>query len=427
MSGQHSPYAKFSLPSQKVVLWAMLYMRTALILLFILCFIFALFKIPLEINSPIFVQIAICLFLLNIANWYGQKRRIEPELLVYISLVVDTLLLSELIYFTGGSTNPITVLYVWPVICAALFCKPYRAWFLTFIIILIYLALFVFYQPMKIFNLHSQHSILIHLFGMWIAFSLSAVLMMGLISTLVQIVRRHELRLSQAYRRQQEDEYWLVLGMDAASVAHELSTPMNNMMLITDELLSNSRLPDGAREDMALLDAQLQQCQESLARLKTSNNHMARNVNLYDELKNRIKRWQNLRPDIRCQWQRNPGDKTDYFVTLDESFWHAFFNILNNAADASDQSIDLFTQMGANYNWQITIRNQHGFLTKDQLTKAGLDMLDSNKPFGMGLGVHLAYATLSRLGGSLHLNNHPTGGVEARIVLPLSPAEPTES
>ncbi len=413
---------QFSMPRQEIVLRIMAYMRVTLTLLIVLCFGFALFEIPLELNNVALVQIVLSLIVLNLAAWYGQKLHIDPGLLVFISLVVDTLLLSELIYFTGGSTNPLTTLYVWPVVCAALFCKRYRAWLLTFAIIGAYLALFFLYRPMAVFNLHSQHSVLIHLFGMWIAFSLIAVLMMALISTLARIVRRHEFRLSQAYRRQQEDEYWLALGMDAASLAHELSTPMNNMLLITDELRAHEGMPAAVREDIELMDTQLQQCQQSLERLKSSSKHSAQYINLYGELAARLKHWQNLRPDVLCRWRRHSGDRQDYAVTLDESFWYAFFNILNNAADASSRPIDLFTQVLPGGEWRVTVRNRHGALTDNQLAQAGLDMLESDKPAGMGLGVRLAHATLTRLNGSLHLKNHPTGGVEARITLPLDVA-----
>lgn len=53
------------------------------------------------------------------------------------------------------------------------------------------------------------------------------------------------------------------------------------------------------------------------------------------------------------------------------------------------------------------------------MEKAGLDMIESDKPFGFGLGVVLAHASLSRLGGSLELGNRDEGGVRAVIQLPL--------
>jgi two-component system sensor histidine kinase RegB len=75
-----------------------------------------------------------------------------------------------------------------------------------------------------------------------------------------------------------------------------------------------------------------------------------------------------------------------------------------------------------NGDWELGVHNRSGVLSDAQLRRAGLDQFDSGKPAGLGLGVWLSHATLSRLNGRLELSNHAEGGVYARILLPLEVA-----
>lgn len=62
----------------------------------------------------------------------------------------------------------------------------------------------------------------------------------------------------------------------------------------------------------------------------------------------RLSAWRNLRPDIHWQWQRDPQETaSDYEVILHESFWYAFFNILNNAADAGNHTVQLLSSVSS--------------------------------------------------------------------------------
>lgn len=384
-------------------------------LAFVLMISLGVGKALLQIDDlPVFImwQIIACLVLVNLLVFIGHRKGISPPILVTLGLIADTFLLTELLYFTGGASNPLTVLYIAPIICAALYCRPSFAWSLIFIILMIYLLLFFWYEPLDLFNRHSAH-----LAGMWITFSVTSIFLMAGISILIQLIRQGQERLNQAYRKQQEDEYWLVLGMEASSLAHELSTPMNTLFLLQEELALTANLPKQVQEDISAIKVQLDACKNTLDHLKYKIQPSITTFYLYAELKNRLKRWHNLRPDCECLLHQQ--DSHDYLVTLDESFWSAFFNILNNAADAeNEEAIDLYSKV-RNHTWEITIHNKNGHLSADQLSKAGLDIIDSDKPFGMGLGVRLAHATLSRLRGTLTLSNYPSGGVQAKISLPL--------
>lgn len=365
------------------------------------------------------IQVVLFLLLANILAWFFRRRGVSLLLLLECTLLVDVLALTEVLIFTGGTSNPLTFLYLLPVLTAALACPPRFAWGLAFLTSAAYFLLFYVHRPFPVFAEQPEHLLRIHLMGMWLTFLLSASLITGWVSWLSQSVREREARLNAAYKRQQEDEYWLHLGVEAANMAHQLSTPLNNLLLLTDEMRQDKDLPEMVQQDLAAMDEQLAYCRDILWQLKHPSQTGERPLALYAELGYRLAQWHNLRGDTRCVWHRHEDDQEEYQVWLDEAFWTAFLNILNNAADAADGEVDLYTKMSAKGRWEVGIHNRHGYLREAQLARAGLDMLESEKPAGLGLGVRLSHATLSRLAGSLTLSNHPSGGVYARIVLPL--------
>ncbi|WP_019935113.1 sensor histidine kinase [Oceanimonas smirnovii] len=354
----------------------------------------------------------------------GQKGRPAQRLLQQ-GLLLDVLALGLVLGLTGGASNPLAVLFLLPLVMAALVCSARFAWGLTGIATAFYLLLFFWHVPLPAGEHagHGDHEALfnLHLAGMWLTFALSAGLITTCVSRLVRILGERERRLNQAYQRQDTDERLLVLAMEAASLTHQLSTPLNNLFLLNEELRETPDLPEEVQEDLQLAHTQLQQCADILSRLKSQSQVEQEPVRLYHTLGERLAQWQNLRPEVRVDWQR-PVAEQDPRVRLSPLFWPALFNILNNAADAGEGRIELHTHFHHNGDWELGVHNRSGVLSEAQLRRAGLDQFDSGKPAGLGLGVWLSHATLSRLNGRLELSNHAEGGVYARILLPLEPS-----
>lgn len=378
------------------------------------------FSLPLILPFPLLIQAALFYLLMIVLFSHLQRRRIHLLRLIKYSLLLDVLVLTELLIFTGGSSNPLTFLYFLPILTAALMCSRHFAWSLAALAIGAYLVLFFWHWPFPIVVADSRYLLNIHLTGMWVTFALSTVLITLWVSNLATAIRIHARKLAKAHEKQQEREYWLALGMEAAGMAHHLSTPINNMILIADEMINHPKLPETLRDDVDLLEIQLQECTDTLRKLKESGEFGCRPIALYATLAEHLVQWHNLRPDARCTWHRLAEEKEDYMVLMDDAFWLALLNILNNAADAGDGRMDMYTTISDTNCWEVGIHNRSGFLSSTQLKKAGLDILESDKPSGLGLGVRLSHATLSRLSGSLTLENHAQGGVFAKIVIPLN-------
>lgn len=170
------------------------------------------------------------------------------------------------------------------------------------------------------------------------------------------------------------------------------------------------------QDDLQLMQTQLAACAQALSRLKQGVQQTDRPSPLFAALAQQLSGWRSLRPDVQLDWQ--PAHGPDPQVWLDAAFWPAFFNLINNAAEAGGGVLTVTAALQDGL-LQLDIINPSGRLSAAQLQRAGLAPLTSSKPAGMGLGVMLSHATLARLGGTLTLENRPEGGVHACVRLPL--------
>ena len=364
------------------------------------------------------VLIAQAIATLAIGNgmiWLWQKSAYaNPAISIPIGLCLDLWSLSELLFLTGGASNPLTFLYLVPVLFAALMCSARFAWTLCAITITLYLLIYFFHLP--IVNAHWLHQNLqLHFIGMWLTFGLISALICVLVTWLMHSLKEREVLLRLAYRNQMRDENMLWLGMNAANLAHKMSTPMNNLYLLLDELRLNARAED--TEDLALMRTQLEECTDILHSLRRDAKREPSQVVFEDAFAIHLARWQNLRPQVQVDWQQQQTPPTT--MVVDPLLWPAVFNILNNAADAGDNHVEVITRV-ADHTLHIEIINRSGSLPQAQLEWAGLSALPSQKPSGLGLGMKLSHATFEKLGGSFSLSNQQQGGVRAVISLPLN-------
>lgn len=359
------------------------------------------------------------LFAANLAldHWLGRGG--SAALILQLGLGADVLVLAALLALTGGAANPLASLFLPPVLFAALIAPGAFAWLLAALAMLLY-GLLIFWhlplpdfgEPAIVFNLH--------IIGMWLTFAVSACLITAYVSYLSRLLAEREAELDAARETQLRDEQLVAVGMQAAGAAHSLSTPLNTLTLLVDELAASHGGNAELADDLTLMRRQLAVCRDALARLKLGAEPAPAAQPLFATLAERLDGWRSLRPDVRLDWQPPPGD--DPRVLLEPVFWPAFFNLINNAAEAGGGEVTVSARLQGEA-LQLDIVNRQGCLSAAQLRRAGLTPLDSDKPAGLGIGMLLSHATLARLSGSLELTNRAQGGVHARVTLPLQRAK----
>ncbi|MCE9551521.1 MAG: HAMP domain-containing histidine kinase, partial [Betaproteobacteria bacterium] len=137
-----------------------------------------------------------------------------------------------------------------------------------------------------------------------------------------------------------------------------------------------------------------------------------------------LAQWRSMRPSAQVSY-RWTGPSPAPQIVAEQVLGQVITNILNNAADASEDSVEVEVSCDAE-QLKIEVSDRGSGLTPSAETHAG-KLFFTTKESGQGLGLFLVNAALRRFGGSLSLSNRDGGGVCTRVTLPLARLRVTNS
>jgi len=380
-----------------------------------------IFKIPLPL-APIFAIIT-ALTLFNVAIWFVKRRDWQISRGGFITqLIIDILALTGLLYFTGGATNPFVSLFLIPLAISATVLPGRVTWTLSLATILCYSLLLHDYVPLPHVHSESMSPFGMHVYGMWLGFVLSAVIIAYFVVGMGKTLRQREQALAFERERALRDMQLIQLGTLAASTAHELGTPLGTMALLAEEIneVVRERSPE-IKESLALLNIQIERCKSALSTLAASAGEVRLSGGgaiAVDGYLNRLHAdWIEANPDINLntRWQ---GEQPAPAILADRTLSQALCNILDNAAQVSPQAIEWFAHWSHN-ECVMEIRDWGPGLTAEASQKVGQQPYTA-QPEGLGLGLFLAHAIIGRFGGKVSLFNCEDGGTCTRVRLPCN-------
>lgn len=375
-------------------------------------------SIPLPLIPIMSIIAALALF--NLLAWSALQRgwsQLQPGFFAH--LLIDVLALSGLLYFSGGASNPFVLLFLLPLTISATVLPGRYTWTLAVITVICYT--FLIRNHVGLAHSHSQSDTFgLHVLGMWLGFVLSAGLIAYFVVGMGRTLRQQAEDLAQVREQALRDEQMVARGILAATTAHELSTPLATMALITEELSDECRNADPQlHAKLATLETQVERCKTALATLSAS----AGGVRLSgggpvtaDAFLHQLHReWQQSRPGavVRTHWQ-NENFKVS--ILVDHMLSQALMNILDNAAQASPDQVEWHAHWD-HEELVMEILDRGPGLTTEARKRMGKEPF-TTKPEGLGLGLFLAHSIIGRLGGSVTLFNREGGGLCTRIQLP---------
>jgi two-component system sensor histidine kinase RegB len=368
---------------------------------------------------------------LNLLTWVRMQRALpvgERELFAHLAL--DVAALTALLYFSGGSTNPFIILYLLPLALTAAALPARYAWAMAAVTMACYTALMFFYVPLP--HSHEMHGddFGLHVIGMWLGFLLSAGLIAWFAVNMAETRRSRDQLLARMREDDLRNERILALGTLAAGAAHELGTPLSTMAVLTKELEQDAGNAETARAGLRVLREQIDRCKSILATLSVSAGASRAEgggrMRLEDYLEALLRDWRAMRLGVQAR-HGFEGPQPSPLIVAEQTLSQAIVNILNNAADASPDHVEIDGRWDAQ-ELTLEICDRGTGLSPDAERAAGQAFFTTKAPGqGLGLGLFLAHATLSRFGGHVHLYNREGGGVCTRLVLPLSSLRVEES
>jgi two-component system, sensor histidine kinase RegB len=345
----------------------------------------------------------------------------EREL--FAQLLFDVAALSALFYLSGGSANPFVSLYLLPLVIAATTLPARYAWSMAAVTAACYASLFFFYVPLPGSHAaHGDHGFGLHLTGMWVNFLLSAVIIAFFVGRMAAAIRRRDAQLAQQKEEALRNERIVALGTLAAGAAHELGTPLSTMAVVLGEMAQDHAGAAQLSDDIATLRQQVDACKHTITRMVAAAGQARAEGGgaepLDRFLRETLDRWRLVRPAVVLS-ERLAGSAPAPSILSEQTLRQAIINLLNNAADASPEDVELDCAWDQQ-RLRLEILDRGPGLSGEAQAQAGRDFFTTKPPGqGNGIGLVLARATLERLGGRISLAPREGGGVRTLLELPL--------
>jgi two-component system sensor histidine kinase RegB len=182
----------------------------------------------------------------NVLLAYGLVSPRAPErLLLPAVLTLDTVLLTVLLFFSGGPSNPFAVLYVVHVAMAAVVLSTRWTWWTVGLSAVCFGLLFWDHVPLRLQGGPLPPVPRVYLVGAWCSVVLVAGVTATFIERIAAALRRRDQQLAHVRTLAERNERLASLTTLAAGAAHELGTPLGTIAVVAREL---ERTADRLRE-----------------------------------------------------------------------------------------------------------------------------------------------------------------------------------
>lgn len=375
---------------------------------------------------------------LAFATWlHVHQRRGDPHppvdwdhLVLAAILAMDLLLLTGLLYFSGGPANPFAVFYFVNLSLAAVILPARWSWGLTVLAMVGIGMLLVSHELLPALARTLPESSLFpgrtyQQVGLGVALVACASVVTYFITRVTRELQQREAQLREAEKRRARSEHLEALATLAAGAGHELASPLSTIAVIAKDLnkhLEGTNAPPSVLEDVTLIRSELDQCRSILDSLATSAGQATGETlqpvemaSLIREVVDGIRRRDDLRVSVSPE-----AVGCQVFVPLTATA-QALRGIVRNALDVSSfgEPVELSARCGAT-SVTMTVRDRGPGMLPDVLARAGDPFFTTKEPGkGMGLGLFLARNVIERIGGELKIESTPGKGTTVTVALPL--------
>ncbi len=333
-------------------------------------------------------------------------------------MALDTILLTGLLFYSGGPFNPFSFLYLVQISLAAVILPARWTWALAGLALVGSGFLFLKNRPLSFEGMgHAEH-MSVHLRGMWIAFGVAAIFIVYFLLRVRRALAERELDLTAAQNLALRQEKLASLATLAAGAAHELSTPLSTIAIVAKELERQVSGSAGILDDVRLIRSEVDRCRTILEHMATeagaSTGESPKAIDVRGLIDVSLKTIRE-RPGVRVEVD---GASACTVMVPERAVSQAIASLIKNAQDASESEVEVIASADAR-NARIEVRDRGQGMSDEILKRIG-EPFFTTKPAGrgMGLGLFLARTVLERVGGELKFSSTPGQGTVATVTLP---------
>ncbi|MDC1060382.1 ActS/PrrB/RegB family redox-sensitive histidine kinase [Alphaproteobacteria bacterium] len=374
--------------------------------------IFFIFDFAIQLIECLFV--VLLSILVNLSSYFIQRGNSTlTDKKTFLFLLFDISQLVGLLFLTGGVFNPFVVLILAPIIISASYLSALWTILLSLYSIALILIINFNYIPLNweqnfiipsIYNI----GILVALIITIIFIAIYAYLFASSARKISSALTATELKLSNQKKTTE------VAYLSAAAV-HELSTPLNTIFLVLNDLLKEKVLVTNSVliKDIELLKSQADRCKEILLRLSKNPQNLTDNffekIRIIDLIKLNFEKFNDNKKLILNNSNFNKESK----IYFKDEINYALGNIIQNAILYSKLEIKIFFKINKN-EFIIKIEDDGDGFSRDVLDKLGEPYISKNKK-GMGLGIFIAKNLIENMKGNIIFYNSNNNGAVVEI------------
>ena len=374
--------------------------------------IYFVFNFTIALTECLFV--VLISILVNFYSYFIQRDNSTlTDKKTFLFLSFDISQLVGLLFLTGGVFNPFVVLILAPIIISASYLSALWTILLSLYSIILILIINFNYIPLNweqnfitppIYNI----GILVALIITIIFIAIYAYLFASSARKISSALTATELKLSNQKKTTE------VAYLSAAAV-HELSTPLNTIFLVLNDLLKEKILLTNSVliKDIELLKSQAERCKEILLRLSKNPHNLKDNffekIRIIDLIKLNFEKFNDNKKLVLNIDDFNKESK----IYFKDEINYALGNIIQNSILFSKIEINIFFKINKN-EFSIIIEDDGEGFSRDVLDKLGEPYISKNKK-GMGLGIFIAKNLIENMKGNIFFYNSSNNGAVVEI------------
>ena len=375
--------------------------------------IFFIFNLTIPLTECLFV--VLLSIVVNFTSYFIQRGNSTlTDKKTFLFLLFDISQLVGLLFLTGGIFNPFVILILAPIIISASYLSAFWTILLSFYSIVLILIINLNYIPLNweqkfitpsIYNI----GILVALIITIVFLAIYAYLFASSARKISSALTATELKLSNQKKTTE-------VAFFSAAAVHELSTPLNTIFLVLNDLLKEKILIKNSVliKDIELLKSQAERCKEILLRLSKNPQNLKDNffekIRVIDLLKLNFEKFNDNKNLIINNDNFNKESK----IYFKDEVNYAIGNIIQNSILYSRSEIKIFLGITRN-QFTIKIQDDGDGFSRDVLDKLGEPYISKNKK-GMGLGIFIAKNLIENMKGNIIFYNSTNNGAVVEII-----------
>ena len=365
--------------------------------------------------------VILVLLLTNAALVLSSKRRPDrAPSEVGVVLILDTVLLYFLLLLTGGPSNPFSILFLVHIALAAVLLGAAWTWLLAAVASTCFAGLFFWHLPMPHMPHANGDSFSVHLYGMLLAFVVTAFLIAYFVSRVAALLQQKELRLRDLERQRQNQLRLSSLATLAAGAAHELATPLSTIAVAAGELAEEIADQPLVAEDVQLIRDQVQRCRLVLDQMSVSGGQSrvaaVSSVSPATAIAAVLRKLSPVERElVHCEI-----DASGELAVPEVGLRQCVGALLRNALEAGGPGDKIYLQAYEDVEGiTIEIRDTGCGMAAEVRERVGEPFFSTKEPgAGMGLGLFLTKAFVDQYAGRFEVDSSPHSGTAVRLWLP---------